>query len=241
MSANAETKIMVGSSPGMEHFRKGMKSGLPIVMGFIPVGFAYGVLAMKAGISPLMTVLMSVMVYAGSAQFIAVAMLGAGMGLFSIVATTFIVNLRHLLMSAALAPYLGNMARWKIFPFTFQLTDESFAVNIARFGQGNLNETETFTINAISQVAWVTGTTLGLVASNLITDVRPIGLDYALPAMFISLLIGQIKDKTHVLVAVISGGISILLACGGVDQFNVILATVIGASIGLGVGKWTQD
>lgn len=241
MNTKAAAKSFTGSPPEMEHIKNGIKSGLPIVMGFIPVGFAYGVLAMKAGISPLMTLLMSVLVYAGSAQFIAVAMLGAGMGIFSIVATTFVVNLRHLLMSAALAPYLSNMAKWKIFPFTFQLTDESFAVNISRFGQGNLNETETFTINVISQVAWVTGTSLGLVASNLITDVRPIGLDYALPAMFISLLIGQIKDKTHVLVAVISGGVSILLACGGVDQFNVILATVVGASIGLGVGKWTQD
>ncbi|WP_319778334.1 AzlC family ABC transporter permease [Maridesulfovibrio sp.] len=213
------------------------KQALPIVLGYLPVGFAYGVLARKSGISIDNTVLMSLIVFAGSAQFIAVGLIASGASSISVIITTFIVNLRHLLMSAALSPYLKKWTKLELAGFTFQLTDESFAVHSTRFANGDMDKSETFLINSIAQAAWVGGTVLGIFSSTLINDVKPMGLDYALPAMFIALLIFQIKDKSHVIVGLITGILSTALALGGAGQWNVIIATLIGATLGAAV-KW---
>ena len=213
------------------------KQALPIILGYLPVGFAYGVLARKSGISIDNTVIMSLIVFAGSAQFIAVGLIASGASALSVIITTFIVNLRHMLMSAALSPYLKKWSKLEIAGFTFQLTDESFAVHSTRFANGDTHKSETFLINSIAQLAWVGGTVLGIFSSTLISDVKPMGLDYALPAMFIALLIFQIKDKSHVIVGLITGLLSTALALGGAGQWNVIIATLIGATLGTAV-KW---
>ena len=90
---------------------KGVRRALPIVLGYVPIGFAYGVLAGKSGISAANTVLMSLIVFAGSAQFIAVGLFASGSGPAVVILTTFVVNLRHLLMAASLAPYLSKWSR----------------------------------------------------------------------------------------------------------------------------------
>lgn len=212
----------------------------PIILGFLPVGFAYGVLARKTGISIDNTMLMSILVFAGSAQFIAVGLFAAGASAVSIIVTTFIVNLRHMLMSAALAPYLKKWGKLEIMSFCFQLTDETFALHSTRFSAAETAKRETFMINCIAQIAWVGGTALGILSSTLISDVRPMGLDYALPAMFIALLVSQIKDKSYLLVALGAGALSTALSLGGVDQWNVIIATVIGATAGVML-SWTRN
>ncbi len=221
-------------------FISAVKQALPIVLGYLPVGFAYGVLARKAGLSIDNTVIMSLIVFAGSAQFIAVGLLASGASALSVIITTFIVNLRHLLMSAALSPYLKKWSKLQLAAFTFQLTDESFAVHSTRFSNGDTDKSETYLINCIAQLAWVGGTVLGIFSSTLITDVKPMGLDYALPAMFIALLIFQIKDKSHVIVGLVTGLLSTALALGGAGQWNVIIATLIGATLGVAI-SWTKD
>ncbi len=213
---------------------------LPIILGYVPVGFAYGVLAQKSGLSGINTILMSVLVFAGSAQLIAVGLFAAGAAPLAIVATTFVVNLRHLLMSAALAPYLRAWSKTRLALFAYQMTDETFALHAGRFAKGETGAGETFGINVIAQSAWVGGTVLGLAASTLITDIRPIGLDYALPAMFIALLLGQLKSRQHLAVAVIAGLLSTALMLAGLDQSHVLAATIIAATIGLGVHAWTS-
>ncbi len=213
---------------------------LPIILGYVPVGFAYGVLAQKSGLSGINTILMSVLVFAGSAQLIAVGLFAAGAAPLAIVATTFVVNLRHLLMSAALAPYLRAWSKTRLALFAYQMTDETFALHANRFAKGETGAGETFGINVIAQSAWVGGTVLGLAASTLITDIRPIGLDYALPAMFIALLLGQLKSRQHLAVALIAGLLSTALMLAGLDQSHVLAATIIAATIGLGVHAWTS-
>jgi len=213
---------------------------LPIILGYVPVGFAYGVLAQKSGLSDMNTILMSALVYAGSAQLIAVGLFAAGAAPLAIVATTFVVNLRHLLMSAALAPYLRAWSKTRLALFAYQMTDETFALHANRFAKGETGAGETFGINVIAQSAWVGSTALGLAASTLITDIRPIGLDYALPAMFIGLLLGQLKSRQHLAVAVIAGLLSTALMLAGLDQSHVLAATIIAATIGLGVHAWTS-
>jgi 4-azaleucine resistance transporter AzlC len=223
-------------SPLVSAFRQ----TLPIILGYVPVGFAYGVLAQKSGLSGMNTILMSLLVFAGSAQLIAVGLFAAKAAPLAIVATTFVVNLRHLLMSAALAPYLRGWSKSRLALFSYQMTDETFALHVGRFAKGESGPGETFGINVIAQSAWVGGTVLGLAASTLITDIRPIGLDYALPAMFIALLLGQLKSRQHLAVAVIAGVLSTVLMLAGLDQSHVLAATVIAATIGLGVHAWTS-
>ena len=217
-----------------------VKQVAPIVMGYLPVGAAYGVLAQQAGLSMLNTVLMSVLVYAGSAQLIGVAMFATGLNPLSIVATTFVVNLRHLLMSASLAPNLKSWNKWELALFAYEVTDESFAVHSVRFARGDLNKTTCFGINAIAQSFWILSSWVGYLAGSSIPNVEPLGIDYALPAMFIALLVMQVKNKLHLLVAGFSGLVSIALIQAGADQWSVILATVIGATFGAGVESWIR-
>lgn len=219
----------------------GMRSAFPIVLGYIPVGFAYGVLATKAGLSAFNTILMSVVVFAGSAQFVGVGMIAAGASAVSIVITTFIVNLRHLLMSAAISPYLKGWRPVELAAFAFELTDETFAVHFTQFSEKKPDKSAAFVTNLISQAAWVAGSWLGVVAGGLIQDVRPFGLDYALPAMFIALLVVQIRSRIHLSVAVLSGLLSAVLLLAGLSQWNVMIAAVVGATVGAVVEQWTKN
>ncbi|WP_461209289.1 AzlC family ABC transporter permease [Desulfocurvus sp. DL9XJH121] len=217
-----------------------LRQTLPIILGYLPVGFAYGVLAMKNGFSPVTAVLMSVLVFAGSAQLIAVGLVGAGAPPLSVVATTFVVNLRHLLMAAALAPHLRTWGKGALSWFGFQLTDETFAVHSVRFSRGDTDRAEGLCINALAQFSWVAGSWLGVVAGGAVHDVRPWGLDYALPAMFVALVVAQVKNGLHVLVGLVAAGLSLALFAAGVEQWNVILATLGAAALGTGIVTWTN-
>jgi len=222
-------------------WKNSITTALPVMMGYLPIGFAYGVLAINAGLTIFQTVLMSIIVFAGSAQLIAVSLFAQAIHPLSIIATTFIVNLRHLLMSAALAPHLRNWKNSQVALFSFELTDESFGVHSLRFDRGENQPVSSITINVICQSAWVIGSFLGAAAGNLIQDVRPFALDYALPAMFIALLILQIKHRTYLWIALLSAALSLLLWQLGATQWHVILATVISATIGAGVETWKKQ
>ena len=217
-----------------------LQQAVPIILGYLPIGFAYGVLAQKTGLSAVNTLAMSLLVFAGSAQLIAVGLFSAGAGPASIILTTFIVNLRHLLMSAALAPYLRGWRPWLQALFAFELTDETFALHSSRFPGRDLIKPEIFSVNIIAQSAWLAGTFLGLIASTLISDITPIGLDYALPAMFIVLLVWQVTSLVRFSAAVLGGLFSIIFFLTGWEQFNVILATMLAATCGLGVDAWIR-
>jgi len=214
---------------------------VPVVLGYLPVGFAYGVLGVNAGISTLNTILMSLIVFAGSAQLMTTAFFAQGMNPFSIILTTFIVNLRHLLMSASLSTHMKNWKSAEVIGFSYELTDETFAVHSLRFAAGDTAPLPAILINVICQTSWVIGTVLGTLTGNLIQDVRPLALDYALPAMFIALLILQIKTRRHVWVALAGGVVSMIVWMIGITQWNVIIATVAAATLGAVLETRTQS
>ena len=221
-------------------FRSAWVQVVPVILGYLPVGFAFGILARKAGISITNTLAMSLLVYAGSAQLIAVSLFAAGASPASVIFTTFIVNLRHLLMSAALSPYLKHWRKALIPIFAYELTDETFGLHSLRFPEHGAQPREALLINGIAQAAWVAGTALGVFAGNLIADVRPYGLDYALIGMFAALLIFQIKNARFALIAVLAGVLSTGLLLAGASQWNVILATLIAATCGVFIETWTK-
>ena len=118
--------------------RRGLGAAWPICLGFLPIGLSLGVLAQKAGLLPWQVAAMSVLVFAGGSQFIAVGMLAGGASAATIIGTTFLINLRHLLMSSALASCLSGARRRFLVFFAYGVTDESFAVNLTRFREGGV-------------------------------------------------------------------------------------------------------
>jgi len=220
----------------VERERHGWTSGvvhaLPIVLGYIPIGIAFGILAQKAGLSTLNALLMSLIVFAGSAQLIAVGLIGAGAPPLSIVLTTFVVNLRHLLMSAAIAPHLRGWSKGELSAFAFELTDETFALHTTRFDSLAFDRAETFAINVTAHTAWVVGSAIGVTLGQQIHNVERLGLDYVLPAMFIALLVLQLKNRRQLAVALLAGALAVGLSALGLNRWNVIVATLIGATVG---------
>ncbi|XPV75642.1 MAG: AzlC family ABC transporter permease [Desulfovibrio sp.] len=213
----------------------------PIVVAFIPVGFAFGVLATKAGLSPLLTALMSFMVLAGSSQFIAVGMIASGVGVTAIIITTFIVNLRHMLMSASIAPWLKTWSKKRTMLFSFVILDETFPLHMDRFIEGDTRKDVSLYINTIAHSAWVGSSLFGALCGNLISDVRPAGLDYTLIAMFFALLIPQVKRSfPHLFAAIAAAASATAMQMAGGTQWNVILATIIGATAAQGVQVWMR-
>jgi 4-azaleucine resistance transporter AzlC len=216
-------------------------------LGYLTIGFAYGALATNAGLSARNVVLMSLITYAGASQFIAAGLFASGASPASIVLTTFVTNLRHLLMTAALAPHLSGW-RWpRLALFGYQVTDETFAVHSARLADPATHlaaaPLEAFCVNVTAQVAWIGGSWLGVLGGQLVPDPRPWGLDYALPALFVALLVLQIRPaeeqraapgriRLKVAVAGVSGVAAVALALWGVDPWGVIGATLIGATLG---------
>jgi 4-azaleucine resistance transporter AzlC len=234
------TEVMTEERAGRSLLAEGLRQAAPIIMGYVPVGAAFGVLASKTGLSLLSTVLMSVFVYAGSAQLIAVAMFAAGLSPLAIVITTLVVNLRHVLMTAALSQYVRSWPKWQLALFAYEVTDESFALHSARFARGDRGRAVSFFINSIAHVCWVLASFVGYLSGSAIPDVKPLGLDFALPAMFIALLAMQVKNGLHVFVAGFTGLASIALMQSGADRWSVIIATIIGATVGAGVESWMK-
>ena len=217
-----------------------LSPALPVVLGYLPIGFAFGVLAASAGISPFNAVLMSLIVFAGSAQLMAVGFITQGVGPWTLIAATFIINLRHLLMSASLSPYMQKWRGAQVAGFAFELTDETFGVNSLRFEQGHTAPGSALRINLVCHLSWVVGSLLGVLAGGLIEDVRLFGLDYALPAMFIALLVMQIRGSLYLWVALGAGVLSMFIWGAGLTSWNVILAAVIAAAVAAGVETWRK-
>jgi len=224
-----------GFVTSMKDFRKilsaGMNAAWPICLGYFPIGLAFGVLARKAGIEPLYIGAMSLLVFAGSAQFIAVSMLSAGTDPVSIVLTTFVVNLRHILMSSSLSVYLQHCSRKFISLTAYGVTDESFAVNQTRFRSGSWTPGEALAVNQVSNAAWVSSTILGGYCGELIPE-GSFGIDYALSAMFISLLVLQLRGRLYILTALISGSLAVLLAVLLPGNIHVMAASLVAATFG---------
>lgn len=217
----------------------GARLALPVVLGYLPVSFAFGVLGNLVGLPAWATVAMSLFVYAGSAQFAALQLVTVAAAPPAIVLTTFVVNLRHLLLAASIAPHLRGFRKRELVAFSFELTDEAFAMHAAEYGRrGQRPKSEVFAFNLVVHLSWITGTVLGVVASGSVTDVEAFGLDFALPAMFIALLVTVVTDRRTLFVAVLGGGFAVAFTVLGLEYWAVLLATVLAATAGAAAGRW---
>ena len=212
--------------------RDGMLAAWPICLGYFAIGMAFGVIAQKAGLHPLEIGLMSLLVYAGSAQFIAVSMLSAGAAIVPIIVTTFAVNLRHLLMSSSLSVYLGRMRGGWLSLFAYGVTDESFAVNLTKFRDESWDWRRALVVNHTSNIAWIGSTIAGGYGGQFI-PAGAFGIDYALIAMFICLLVFQLRGRLYVIIAIIAGVLAVILSLLFPGNSYIVAASVIAATVGV--------
>jgi 4-azaleucine resistance transporter AzlC len=221
----------------------GLRTSLPVLFGYAPIGTAYGVLAHQAGLSLWETLALSFFVYAGSSQFIAVAMWQAGAGWLAVIFTTFLVNLRHFLMSAALSPYLGRYAKPWLTYFGGELTDETFAVHSTRLRREDPEYAgpALLVVNEAAHLTWTGASAFGYLAGTALGDPRRLGLDFALPAMFIALLVMQVRRRLDVLVALLAAAISLGLPFLLPGRWNVLLAAVLAATVGAVLARPTSS
>ena len=219
------------------YFIKGIKDCIPTIFGYISIGIACGVLSKSCDLSLGETLGMSAFIYAGSSQFIAAGMIASKASILSIVVTIFFVNLRHIFMSASMAPYFKKNSFCKNLSLGVLLTDETFLVAA---DEGAKNKKINFWwmtgLNMAAYINWVVATGIGVLIGSLIPDYKLFGLDFALTAMFIGLLISAVENtKIKKAVCIISASISSLLLCTLVMSTNtgVIVSAVIGAVVGL--------
>ncbi len=215
-------------------FWNGAKKAIPIVLGYIPIGFAYGVLAREVGLTVLETILMSVMVYAGSAQLIGVGLFGAGANPLGIIFTTFLVNLRHLLMSASLSLFFKKFPT-KVLPLVaFGITDETYAVNSVEFSSYERDHRFVLGLQLTSHFAWIAGGALGGLFYQLVPDTKALGFDFVLYAMFIFLITIQLNNMKLLIIAILSAVFAVLFNLFFPENnWYIMASTIIAATIGV--------
>lgn len=229
----AESVPSAGTQSFAADYRLGFSRSLPIMLGYAPVAFAFGVLATQMGMPAWLAVAMSALVFAGSGQFIAISMWFSGAGFLSTTVAIFVTHLRYVLMAVALAPHVRDFRGLSRFIFGWQITDELFAVHIAAFKQGwKARKAAIFSATTLAQLSWTGGTFAGALCGGMVADVRPLGLDYALAGMFIALLVPQCVDRLQVLVALLAAFFSVALYMAGFNRWNVVVATLLAATIG---------
>ncbi len=232
-----------GTHPGPRPARRlwsGVRLAWPVVMGYVPIGFAMGVLAGNTGLSPIETGAMSALVYAGASQFVAVALLAGGAPAVSIVATTFLVNLRHLLMSAALSPFLRGVRPATLAALGFFITDETFAVSHGEFTRAGRGDPLLFLgLGVTAYLSWLAATVAGAWLGGILAAPEALGFDFALPAMFIGLLAGQLRSRAARVAALLAATVAVWGASvlGG---WSVMTAAMAAAAAGVIFKRWTE-
>jgi 4-azaleucine resistance transporter AzlC len=214
------------------NIRRGLSAAWPICLGYFPIGLSLGVLAQKGGLAPWQMAAMSILVFAGGSQFIAVAMIGIGASPLAIVSTTFMVNLRHLLMSSAMSVHFPGVSRRFLALFAYGLTDESFAVNMTHFNQGNWHRFSALTLNHAANTTWIVSTVAGVYLGQLVPP-GAAGVDFALTGMFICLLVFQLRGLVFTITALIAAASALLTYLWLPGNAYVIIASCLAATVGL--------
>jgi 4-azaleucine resistance transporter AzlC len=223
---------MNGKSKAKE-FWNGVRDVAPILLGDIPFGLLLGALVISSHIPAVAAQAMPSIIFAGSAQFIAVQLVGAGTAGVVIVLVVFVVNLRHALYSASVAPHVKHLTTgWKLL-LAYLLTDEAYAVTITRYNRDGDSSTAHWYFLGSGLALWISwqiSTAVGLFIGAQIPASWP--LDFVLPLVFIALVVPVLKDRAGLAAALAAGAIG-LLAFNLPYKTGLLLAAFIGILTGL--------
>ncbi len=208
-------------------FLQGLRDGVPFAAASFLLSFSFGAVATAAGVPPLAAVVMSAVVYAGSAQFASIGVLAAGGGVGAAVLAAALMNSRFLAMGVALGPSLpGGRARRALQGQA--VVDSSWA--LAARGDGTFDRTWMFGHSAAQYVCWVAGTGLAVVGIGV--DAQALGLDAVFPTFFLALLLGELRERSRVGLALAGAGLALALVPVSPPGVPVLAASAV-ALVGL--------
>lgn len=214
------------------NFIEGLRAEVPLLIGVFPFGMIYGALALDAGLPVLTAQSMSSILFAGSSQFVTAQLVKENAPAFVMVLTIAVINLRHVLYSASLAPYLKNLSlRWKVL-LSYLLTDEAYAPSILYYENEGLQKYKHWFLLGAGFSLWFTwqvSTALGIFLGASIPESLP--LDFALPLTFIAMIVPILK-KGPMIAAASSAGATALLAYHLPYKLGLILAAIVGIVVG---------
>lgn len=210
-----------------------LKDCLPITAGIIPFGLTCGIMGSTAGFSAFEITFMSMTVFAGAAQFMAIAMINSGITTWGVIVfTTFLINLRHLLMGASLSPYLFKLPRNLQYLLAFGMVDESYALTINRIEKKGYDPYYQLGVSSLLYIIWVTSTFLGASLYHNIPNPLEWGLDFVIPLTFLVLLIPRLINRTALLVALVSALTAVWGALYLPGKWYIILAAFAASIVG---------
>jgi len=218
----------------------GIKSALPTMIGYFYIGLSMGVVASSVGLSAMEVAIMSIIVYAGSAQFMICSLIMLQSSVVSIIITTFFVNFRHFLLGLSASLNFKKYSTLENVAIGTLLTDETYSVLMTKVNaKESVDNKWMHGLNIASYLTWIVSTTLGCLIGNWIPSPERFGLDYALVAMFIGLFVIQVKEpmknKTvQTIVIILSVLICVYLGMKFMSaEIAVIVATLVGCSLGV--------
>lgn len=216
-------------------FWHGVRDTLPMMFGAAPFGLIFGTLAAPSSLSPGGALGMSLVVFAGSSQFIALSLIAGQAGLAVIVLTTLVVNLRHALYSASLLPYVARLNQaWRA-ALAFWLTDETFAVVLQRYGAADESPYKHwyhFGSSISMYVNWFTWTLTGILLGQSVPQLQRLGLEFAMAATFTSIVVPLLRTRPMVGAALVAA----VMALAGRNlpyKLGLMLAALAGVVTGL--------
>lgn len=220
-------------------FIEGMKDHLPYVVGSIPFGILAGFLAIKLGFAVWHAMVLSVVVFAGASQLVGLELMNGQATIVVVFLSALAVNARFLMYSASLAPHTKHWPlRWKIINAA-TMVDASYALCLNKFNTHfENNRWYMFGCNVLSWSNWILCTYIGAVFGNVIPS--EMALEFALPLIFITMGAVFIKDKTTIAVALISGGLAVLLRELPYNA-GLMIAIVAGVALGYFLSERLQD
>ncbi|MBQ0777430.1 MAG: AzlC family ABC transporter permease [Pseudomonas sp.] len=223
-------------SPRCKSALIGARDTIPMLVGALPFGIIFGTLAVSSGLSATATLAMSALVFAGSAQFIAIGLIASGTGLLVILLTTLIVNLRHLLYSASLLPYVRHLPqRWRL-PLAFWLTDESYAVAHRHYlspEEPLVDKHWYFLGSCLAMYSnWFVCTLMGVLLGRSLPGMAEWGLDFAMVATFIGIVVPLLRTRPMLVAALAAGAVAVA-AHGLPYKLGLMLASLVGVMAGI--------
>jgi len=215
--------------------RRLLMEALGIAVSAVGFGFVYGLSAREAGFSPIEAVAMSTIVFAGAAQFAAVGYVASGLAWPGVVLLTFLLNARHLLYSAALAPWLRDVPFWRRAVIAHLLTDEAFALSIGHFRRVGRTDERGYWIAAIAStfIPWNLATIGGVLLGAQIPDPARFGIDIIFPAAMIGLAVGLVTGRRELVAAIVGAGVGVVVALLTGPSIGIVAGGVVGPAVGL--------
>ena len=217
----------------IDEVKKGLKMGFPIVIGYAPVAATFGLICKTSGFSLFETFSFSFFIFAGASQFMGVNLIMLGVSFPSIVLTTFLVNLRHFLMSSAISKRLDKNCERLIPIIAYGITDETFS--ISSLTKGKIKAEYILSLEFITHLAWYGFSVLGYIFGEILPKDLSSSMGIAIYALFIAMIIPQMKNSKYITIIVILSGVinSIAKMITFIPKgWSIIIAIVISAFIG---------